>query len=135
MSDNQENLNGSDNKKKKKGPRFLRHREKYSNDIDGFSVTDKSPIRNGMVKERQCTDMFCAIVLVICAIGFFGVAGWSLSTGSLENIVRGVDGDFNVCGQPANVGNGTIQSDTRKFPFLLVVSYNTFESASPLLTY
>jgi len=80
----------------------LRHRAKYSNDIDGFSVTDKSPIRNGMVRERQCTDMFCAIVLVICAIGFFGVAGWSFSVGSLDNIVRGVDGDFNVCGQPAN---------------------------------
>jgi len=74
--------------------------------------------------------MFCAIVLVICAIGFFGVAGWALSTGSLENIVRGVDGDNNVCGQPANVGNGTVQIDTRKFPLLLVVPYNTFESAS-----
>ena len=122
-NDNQSALNGSDSsdKKKKKGPRFLRHRAKYKNDVDGFSVTDKSPIRNGMVRERQCTDMFCAIVLIICAIGFFGVFGWSISVGSFDNIVRGVDGDLNVCGQPANTLNGSSQVDTTKFPLLLVV--------------
>jgi hypothetical protein len=110
----------------------LRHREKYANDIDGFSVTDKSPIRNGLVRERQCTDMFCAIVLVICAIGFFGIAGWSFSVGSFDNLLRGVDGDHNVCGQPANnvfAQNGTVskQADTSKFPFLLVVPYTILE--------
>ena len=50
MSDNQQNQDKK--KKKKKQHRFLRHRDKYSNDIDGFDVTQKSPIRDGMVYER-----------------------------------------------------------------------------------
>ena len=101
MSD-QQNLvqDGTDDKKKKKGPRFLRHREKYANDIDGFNVQDKSPIRNGLVRERACTDMFCAIALVVCALAFFGVSGYALATGNPTRIFSGVDGNNRVCGQP-----------------------------------
>ena len=76
----------------------MRHRAKYQNDIDGFNVADKSPIKNGLVRDRECTDMFCGIILVIFALGFFGVAGWAISGGNVENIYRGVDGDNNVCG-------------------------------------
>ena len=86
-------------KKKKKGPRFLRHRAKYENDINGFNVTEKSPIRNGMVMERQCTDMFCGVVLVVCALAFFGVFGYAVSKGKVERIFAGVDQHGKMCGQ------------------------------------
>jgi len=118
----QENLNGgqsaADKKKLKKGPRFMRHRAKYQNDIDGFSVTDKSPIRNGLVRDRQCTDMFCAIVFGMFVLGFFGVAGWSISTGDFENLFRGVDGNLNVCGNGLATGK----------PLLLLVPWDTFST-------
>ena len=93
----------------------MRHRQKYANDIDGFSVTDKSPIRNGLVTDRQCTDAFCAIALVVCALGFFGVAGYALSQGNPERLFSGVDGQGRVCGQS---GQGT-----GAYPYLLVVPY------------
>jgi len=95
MSDQQQNLVNNDdgsNKKKKKGPRFLRHREKYSSQINEFNVQDKSPIRNGLVRDRQCTDMFCAVAFVVCFLGFFGVGGYALATGNPERMFSGVDG-------------------------------------------
>ena len=99
----------------------MRHREKYSSHIDGFNVSEKSQIRNGLVRERQCTDAFCAIALVVCAIAFLGIAGWSITTGKFENLIRGVDGDHNVCGQPGK---------THNYPLLLVVPYTTMATES-----
>ena len=122
MTDNQENLTAADKKKLKKGPRFMRHRAKYQNDIDGFNVADKSPIRNGLVRDRQCTDMFCGIVLVMCALGFFGVAGWSISTGEFENLFRGVDGNLNVCGNGLATGK----------PLLLLVQWSEFSTETSM---
>ena len=50
--------------------------------------------------DRQCTDMFCGVVLVVCAIAFFGVAGYALATGDPERIFSGIDGNTTMCGQP-----------------------------------
>ena len=117
MSYNQNLVDEDRSSGKKKGSRFMRHREKYSSEIDGFNLQDKSQIKNGLVRERACTDMFCAIALVVCAIGFFGVAGYALTTGKIERIFSGVDGDHNVCGQH--------NTKTANYPLLLVVPYPT----------
>lgn len=66
--------------------------------------------------DRQCTDMFCGIVLVVCAIAFFGVAGYALAKGDPEKIFSGVDGNTRMCGQPGQ---------TLNYPYLLVVPYST----------
>lgn len=58
--------------------------------------------------------MFCAIILVVCALGFFGVSGYALATGNPERIFSGVDGNLRVCGQPGA---------TLNFPLLLIVPY------------
>lgn len=82
MSDNQQQ-NDQSKKKKKKQHRFLRHRDKYSNDIDGFDVTAKSPIKDGMVYERAATDVFCAIAFAICVVAWFAILGYSLAKGDI----------------------------------------------------
>jgi len=70
----------------------LRHRAKYSGQIKEFSVQDKSPIRNGLVRERQCTDMFCAVAFAVCFLGFLGVSAYAIVTGKPERMFSGVDG-------------------------------------------
>jgi hypothetical protein len=110
-----ENLVGNNNGKKK--DRYSRHRDKYSGEYNSFDLKSKSQIRNGFVRDRACTDMFCAVALVVCSLAFFGVAGYALASGSVERIFSGVDGDHNVCGQ-----KGT---KTANYPYLLVVPYPT----------
>lgn len=61
--------------------------------------------------------MFCAVTLVICALAFFGVAGYALTKGSAYRIFAGVDGNHRVCDQ-----KGT---KTEGYPYLLVVPYGT----------
>ena len=62
--------------------------------------------------------MFCGVLLVVCAIAFFGVSGYALTTGDPERIFSGVDGNQHVCGQPGKYLD---------YKYLLVVPYSSDE--------
>ena len=79
-------------------------------------MTEKSPIRNGLVTDRKCTDSFCAAALVILAVGFLGIAAYAVSQGNLLKLFTGVDGDHRICND--------------KYPLLLVIPYKNTDSVA-----
>ena len=66
--------------------------------MNEFRIVEKSPIKNGLVKNRECTDMFCAIIFVICFLGFIGLGIYFAVVGDSRRMSMGVDGDKQVCG-------------------------------------
>lgn len=67
--------------------------------MNSYSIIEKSPVRNGLVTERKCTDMFCAFVFPMFLFGFIGLAVYAFVVGKPERMISGVDGDHRVCGQ------------------------------------
>jgi hypothetical protein len=101
---NNQQVDKSSKKKKKKQPKFLRNRAKYEQQYTEFNVTEKSPIRNGMVYDRQANDIIFGIAFIISFIGWVGIVGYGIHVSNLQKIFAGVDSDQNVCGVGKAVG-------------------------------
>lgn len=61
-------------------------------------MAGNSEIKNGIVKERKCTDVLCLLVFAafLGAMGFCTYYG--LQHGNIEKLISPLDGDKNFCG-------------------------------------
>lgn len=73
-------------------------RAKYADQMNGYNMAEQSAIRSGLVRERECTDAFCAVAFVVFFLAFFGILIYSLVEGNPLRSMSGVDGDLRVCG-------------------------------------
>ena len=50
-------------------------------------------------KNRQCTDVFCALLFVLVTVAGIASGAYGLSKGNLSNIAQPYDSDGNACGR------------------------------------
>ena len=84
----------------------------YDEDVQNFSVRANSPIFDGLVGKRKCTD--CGFLLVFLlflgSMGYLTVMGYQ--KGDLPKLLAPLDGDLKFCG-----------IDYEGYPYLLITDF------------
>jgi hypothetical protein len=105
------------------------------------SKADKEDAKNhkvekqGMVYDRQCTDiLFCILFIVFC-VGMIGVSGFALATGEPSKALTPFDSDGNLCGgtdQIASVGKYIGDNEVNDYTSLQKTNFkNYFDDLKP----
>ena len=89
-------------KRFQKKPRFLKNREKYADKIAEFDMGASSQVKDGIVGERQVTDMFFGVCFMVFCLVFAILILFGIATGDLNNLNRRADADGGICGIPGN---------------------------------
>jgi len=84
----------------KSSKRQKRTLEKYSGQINEFSVRSNSTVQeNGIVEERVATDVFFLALFILFMIATLGVAILSFHSGNLANLYGPINPDNgSICG-------------------------------------
>ena len=73
--------------------------DKYGAAADEFNIKDNSKITNeGLVEDRQCTDVLCLGVFIIFVLAMLGVVGYSIKVGNIGEALAPFDTQGNICG-------------------------------------
>ena len=78
--------------------RTLTHGEKYGAAAEEFNLKDNSRIKEGIVKDRHCTDVFCFIIFFAFLTAAFGAVIYCIVTGDVEKALAPYDGSGHICG-------------------------------------
>jgi len=65
-------------------------KDKYGDDMGKFSVAENSNIKDGIVKERGCTDVLCLGLFIVFLIGMFSFTSYCFAEGNVSKYVAPV---------------------------------------------
>lgn len=79
--------------------------DKYSEDMNNFSVAGNTNIKDGCVAERKCTDLLCLGVFLGFLGAMMGCTIWGLKNGDFTRYVAPFDGAGLICGSDPAVAD------------------------------
>mgnify|MGYP006893281288 CR=1 FL=1 len=73
-------------------------KDKYQQDMDGFTIAGNSNIKDGVVKERRVTDFMCLILFLVFIGAMAACTLFGFKNGDVDKYIAPLDGNDHFCG-------------------------------------